>query len=387
MLLLVGRGGIRVPREIPQEPDGHGENEDGGGHFFQILLALFPGMAPDGFAGGDAVGRELHHEREVIVLDEFAQDEGTQDGQHNAQQVDTQQGRGGASGEERAGKEHKDGQPSGAGHEGDDGDGDQAALAAFDAARSHDGRHIAAKAHHHGDKAFSVQANLMHQFIHDERRAGHVPAVLHDGYKEVQDHDVGQEHQHAAHAGNDAVHQEVPEPAVGQQAADPFAQPRHAGVDPVHRVLPHGEGGPENKPQQHQENRESRPLVGDNGVDTVCNGAPRAFFLVALVSLRQGALDEGVFGVYDSAFRIGVQEFLDAGLFFLAYLLQGLELRNIGQNLFYILVRFQEFDGQIAGGVLRAQDFVPVQNHLQALDALFQLCAVVNVDVAGQFGV
>ena len=302
MLLLVGRGGFLMARKVPQEPDGHGENKDGGGHFFQILPAFLPGMAPDGLAGRDAVRRELHHEREVIVLDKLAQDQGAQDGQDDAQQVDAQQRRGGAPREERPSEKHKDGQPPGAGHERDNGDGDQPALAALDAARGHDGRHIAAKTHHHGDETLSVQADPVHEFVDNKRRAGHVAAVLHDGDEEVQDHDVGQEHQHAAHAGNDTVHHQVLHPAFAHEVAHFFSQPRYTGVNPVHGVLADGESGPENEPQQQHKDGEGRPLVGDNGVDAVRNGAPRAFCLVFLIGFRQGALDESVLGVHNGTF-------------------------------------------------------------------------------------
>ena len=157
-----------------------------------------------------------------------------------------------------------------------------------------------------------MQADPVHELVHDEGRAGHVAAVLHQGDEQVQDHDVRQEHQDAAHAGDDAVHEEVLQPAVLHERAHEGAELPDQPVDPVHRVLADGEGGPESEPQQEEEDREGQPLVGDDGVDAVGDGPPRLLLLVFLIGLRQGALDEGVLGVDDGRFRRGVQEGLDA---------------------------------------------------------------------------
>ena len=72
-----------------------------------------------------------------------------------------------------------------------------------------------------------MQANPVHEFVHDESCAGHVAAVFHDGDEKVQDHAVGEEHQHAANAGNDAVHYKVLEPAVGHESAHQLAEFGH----------------------------------------------------------------------------------------------------------------------------------------------------------------
>ena len=142
MLLLIGHALLFVPREIAEEPDGDGEQEDGRRHLLQILLALLPGVAPDGLARRDPVRRELHHEREVVVLHEMLQRLRAQDGEDHAQQVDAKERRRRAVREERPREEDEDRQPARAGHERDDGDGDEAGLAALDRARGHDGRNI-----------------------------------------------------------------------------------------------------------------------------------------------------------------------------------------------------------------------------------------------------
>ena len=182
-------------------------------------------------------------------------------------------------------EQQEDGQTARAGHEGDDGDGDEPALSVFDGAGCHDGRHVAAEAHDHGDEALAVQANLVHEFIHDESCAGHIPAVFQDGNEEVQDKDVGQEHQHAAAAGDDAVYQQVPEPPRGHPSCHLATEPVYPRVNPVHRVLADGKGSPEDKPQQQKEDREREPLVGDKGVDFVGKGTPRPGGVILLVSL------------------------------------------------------------------------------------------------------
>ena len=49
---------------------------------------------------------------------------------------------------------------------------------------------------------------LVHEVVHDERRAGHVAGVLETGDGEEEDHDVGQKRDDASHAADDAVDEE-----------------------------------------------------------------------------------------------------------------------------------------------------------------------------------
>ena len=56
-----------------------------------------------------------------------------------------------------------------------------------------------------GTNAPAGEADLPQQLIHHEGHPGHVAGVLQDGEEEEQHHDDGQEAQHAAHPGEDAV--------------------------------------------------------------------------------------------------------------------------------------------------------------------------------------
>ena len=76
----------------------------------------------------------------------------------------------------------------------------------------------------------------MHQLVHDEGRAGHIPAVLHQGNEQVQDHDVREEHQDAAAAGDDAVHDEVLQPAFLHEGAHKVAELQSIGYWPMVKV-------------------------------------------------------------------------------------------------------------------------------------------------------
>ena len=74
-------------REVTQAPDHDGADQNRGRHLLKILLAFLPGVAPDGLAGRHPVRRQLHHEREVILLDETAQHDRRQNRQQDSEEV------------------------------------------------------------------------------------------------------------------------------------------------------------------------------------------------------------------------------------------------------------------------------------------------------------
>ena len=285
--LLLGGGGIAVVMgEVAEEPDDDRGYEDDAGHLVQILLAFLPGVAEDGLGGRDSVGREFHDEGQVVVLDEAAHHLGRDDGH-------------------------------------DDEHGDQAALVVLDSTGGHNGGYVAAEAHDHGYERLAVQAYLVHELVHDEGGAGHVSGVLQQGNEQVENQDVGQEYQHAAHSSDDAVHYQVLQHALRHGGGPVHYQVlqhalRHGGghegpeflhqpFNPGHRVFSQAEGGLEDDVQQEDEYREGGPAVGDHGVYLVGYGmflsrVPRS------VCLFEGALDEGVFGVYDGGLGTGASE-------------------------------------------------------------------------------
>ena len=142
-----------------------------------------------------------------------------------------------------------------------------------------------------------MKTYAVHQAVHYEGRAGHIARVLHYRYEEIEYQYVGQEDKHASHAGYDAVHDKVPQPAVPHQGAHGVPEPGHQGINPVHRILSDGESGLEYHEQYEDEYREGEPFVGDNGIDAVRERTARMMIDMAAQSLGEGALDEGVFRI------------------------------------------------------------------------------------------
>ena len=58
--------------------------------------------------------RQFHYERQVVILHEFAQDDGGEDGQYDSQQVDAEQNQCGVVREESSCEENEYRQSSGA---------------------------------------------------------------------------------------------------------------------------------------------------------------------------------------------------------------------------------------------------------------------------------
>ena len=74
-----------------------------------------------------------------------------------------------------------------------------------------------AKRREHRDERAAREPAPAQQAVHQERRAGHVAAVLEDREEAEQDQDLRQEDEDAAHAADDAVHDEALERAAAQQ--------------------------------------------------------------------------------------------------------------------------------------------------------------------------
>ena len=214
-----------------------------------------------------------------------------------------------------------------------------------------------------------MQPHLVHQLVHDKGGAGHIAAVLHKGDEEIQNQDVGQENEHRAHAGDDAVADEALQRSVAHDASHHVAQPAEQRLQPIHRVLPHGEGAEEGDEHHHEEDRIAQPTVRHHGVNLVRQVVQRTL-LVALVAFGQCTAHESVFGVGDGALdvlvrmglaRMGFTHMLRV-IHRMAVVFQVLvgnlvaHLRHAAVRvallhiLFQLLVVLQQFDGQEAGG-------------------------------------
>ncbi len=136
-------------REISKHPDDDGANENCSRHLLKILASLFPGMPPYCLARRNAVRRQFHNERQVIVLDEFAHHHSGNDSQHDTCQIDAQQCQRCIVWEERPRNQYEYRKPACARHKRQDRNGDKPALAALDGACRHYRRDIAPESHYH----------------------------------------------------------------------------------------------------------------------------------------------------------------------------------------------------------------------------------------------
>ena len=98
-----------------------------------------------------------------------------------------------------------DGQLSRAAHKGGEQDGHFAVALRGQGAAGHDAGDGAAEADEHRHDAAPREADAPEKLIHHECHAGHVSGILQQREEEEQGHDDGQEAQHTAHTGEDAV--------------------------------------------------------------------------------------------------------------------------------------------------------------------------------------
>ena len=62
-----------------------------------------------------------------------------------------------------------------------------------------------------------MEPHLVHELVHDKRRARHVARILHETDEEIEDEDLGKEHYHGSHTTQDTIHQQGFHGAVGQR--------------------------------------------------------------------------------------------------------------------------------------------------------------------------
>ena len=215
----------------------------------------------------------------------------------------------------------------------------------------------------------------MHHAVHDKGRAGQVARILHERDEQVEDHDVGQEDDHGAHAAYDAVHQQVAQRSGGHHVVDRAADPSHQRVDPLLRIGSEAERAPEHEPHQEEEDRESPQLMRHEGVDQ-----RRGRSLLALArseGLPERALYESVFLIGDRRFDIFAQRFADALGFQLGV------AAAFAEALFGLGVAFEHLHRIVAGregfGQLAAES---VHVAVQAAQPLFDDGPHVDMDVA-----
>ena len=118
-------------------------------------------------------------------------------------------------------KQHIDRQTRRARHERHHEHGKDTVLGILDIARRHDSGYVTAEAHEHRDETTSVEADAVHDRIHDEGFTGHITGVLHERDEEEEDDDVRQESEHRPYSLQHAVDEQRRPPRRIQQTPEP----------------------------------------------------------------------------------------------------------------------------------------------------------------------
>ena len=160
-----------------------------------------------------------------------------------------------------------DRQLGGTGHERRDEDGEDPVLFTLQGPGRHHRRHVAPEAHEHGDEGFAVEADQVHDLVHEKSGPGHVAGVFENSDEEKKEQDVGEENDHGPHAGDNPVQQKVPREPLGKNGGKKTGQEPHPGFDPFHGVGPRREGDLEHEPDEKDENRKAHEPVGQHPVD------------------------------------------------------------------------------------------------------------------------
>ena len=177
------------------------------------------------------IGRQFHDKGSGVAgkhLGFLQHDAGNDDGSHT-QEIGAGSHPGRAA-EDGACNHGDEWQLGAAGNEGGGHDGHAPVPLILDGAGGHDAGDAAAGTNEHGNEGFAGQAELPENPVHDKGDPGHVAAGLQEGQEEEQDQNLGDEAQHSANTGDNAVQDETLQPvsaanglqALGYQHGDPW---------------------------------------------------------------------------------------------------------------------------------------------------------------------
>ena len=247
------------------------------------------------------VRRDFHHEGgnftgQHHALDQKARDDGGNDADHiDAEHQILAIGR-----EERRRKQHVDRHAGAAAHEGSHHDGDDAVGCLIHRAGSHNGRHVAAKAHDQRYEGFAGQAQSAHHAVHHERGTSHVTRVLKHGEEQEQEEDRRNKGRNRCNTAADTV---------GEQDLKPFGRAdclkqatetvdKDAGkrdVKEVNKSAAEILRKEEHHVHNRQEDRQPQPTVEYHPIDLV--GHRIAHFAVTNQRFLRDAVDKAVTSV------------------------------------------------------------------------------------------
>ncbi len=185
----------------------------------------------------------------------------------------------------------------------------------------------------------------MHQLIHDERRTGHIAGVLHKGNEQIEDYNVGQKDDDAAHAAHNAIHDQCFQGAFRHVAPDQVSQAGHKPFDPLHGVVSQAKGCLKHDPEEEEKKWKSQIFIRDNGIQQFCFVGKMNF---SGECLFQPPGNESVTGICECRLRIFAQQLLDIGAFLVSPCKDLFPFRERLYATFHLLVSFQHLHADIA---------------------------------------
>ena len=178
----------------------------------------------------------------------------------------------------------------------------------------------------------------MHHAVHDKCRTSHVSAILEQRDEEEQNHNLGQEDQHASHAADDSVNQQVAQDAIGHDLANPVSQPADAVLDPLLGIGSQRECGLKHQPHQYQQDGQCQPAVGQQAVHRVAGlGLIGGSVRVGGEGFGQRTTHKSILQVGDDAHDVAVVVALDV-------------MPHVGRGTLHrlgIVLAVEQFDGML----------------------------------------
>ena len=225
----------------------------------------------------------------------------------------------------------------------------------------------------------------MHQTVHDECRPRHISRILKQRNEEVEQQDVRQKNEHAAHSADDSIDNKVSQPPLAHKAFDHLPEFVHAPLNPIHRIGSERECALEHDEQQHEENRECQPLVRNHRVNLLRKCLLLVSLVVALPCFGERALDERILRLHNSRLGRYSEHILQPLLLLEACRYDFVAFREGFHNLGDVAVVFEILNREVARRVLLTDFVVFLKNQLDAVDALLKFRSVVDVDVTRKF--
>ena len=117
-----------------------------------------------------------------------------------------------------------------------------------------------------------MQADLMHESVHDKSSSGHISGILKQGNEHIEQENIRKEYENASHTSDHSVNHKVLYPAICHSRSHKCSQLADEPFNPAHRIITYRECSLEHHIQKQEEDREGHPTVGHDCVYLVCQG-------------------------------------------------------------------------------------------------------------------